>query len=121
MESERNARRQQEAGLGEVASETAISTSPHLVKLGKRVIKVSDEVLNVFNPDRNPHDRVACPSSLALLSRKLAVGGACGVQDQRPGVPQVGHVREDPGALHQLQRPPEASVWASAMIRQEAT
>jgi hypothetical protein len=58
------------------------------------LLKVSDDVFLVLDPDRQPNDIGAGPSLNLLRIGQLSVGGRSGVNDQRSGIPNIGQMRK---------------------------
>ena len=58
--------------------------------LRNRLVKISDDVLNVFQADRQAHHVGRGASQLELVGVELAVRGGSRVDDQRAGVADVG-------------------------------
>ena len=71
-------------------------------RFGQRLIKVCDNVISIFDPDRQTHDTGSCTCCLLLFCSQLAVGGRCRMNDQAARVAKVGHMAKDLKTIDQF-------------------
>src|SRR5450756_1575523 len=81
---------------------------------GHRLLDVGDDIFGRLDTDRETHEIVAHARLELLLRGELRVRGGRRMDDQRLGVADVGHVREQPRALH------EAATGLAAALDAEA-
>jgi hypothetical protein len=56
--------------------------------------EIGNDVVNMLNPHRNPHDIRPCPGGQQFRFVQLAMRGRCGVDDEGPRVADIGEVTE---------------------------
>src|SRR5690606_29686726 len=70
--------------------------------LGERLIEVGDNVRRILDTDGEAHHIGARAGRRLLRFVELAMGGGARMNDQAPGVADVGEVREELDAVNQL-------------------
>src|SRR3954452_9145507 len=69
---------------------------------GKRLIEISDDVVDGFDAHGQAHHVVARSGERTLLRLELAVRGRSGVDDQAAHIPNIGEMAEQLHRVHQL-------------------
>src|SRR6516165_12951 len=70
--------------------------------LREALLEVADEILGILESDRQPH-HLGTGTRLHLLRvGELAVGGRGRMNDERAGVANIGEMRKQPDARHEL-------------------
>ena len=77
-----------------------ISACPGLVV--ERLVEIGEEVLDILDPDRQPHEVGGDTGGLLLRFVELLVCGRCRMNGERLGIANVGEVTEQLEAIDEL-------------------